>query len=78
MNPNSWEIIKAELIKKSRPKTLGRSIEINQAAELFVKLMYNLTDREAAVESMNRDEEVKDALMNRDGIEELRMAGVLS
>ena len=74
---NSWEIIKQELTKKSRPGTMGRNIEMNQCAELFVRLMHNLTDSEAATESMNKDDECRDGLLARRGIEELREAGVL-
>lgn len=74
---NSWEIIKEQFTRDSTPKTLGRSIAVNQAAELFVRLMPNLTDREAATELMNKDEEVRNALVHRRGIEELREAGVI-
>ena len=74
---NSWEIIKQELTKKSRPGTLGRNIDMNQCAELYVRLMHNLTDREAATESMNKDDECRDGLLARRGIKELREAGVL-
>ena len=56
---------------------MGRNIEMNQCAELFVRLMHNLTDREAATESMNKDDECRDGLLARRGIEELREAGVL-
>jgi hypothetical protein len=74
---NSWEIIKEELTKKSRPGTMGRNIEMNQCAELYVRLMPNLADREAATESMNKDDECRAALLARSGIDELRKAGVL-
>lgn len=74
---NSWEIIKAELTKKSRPKTMGRNIEMNQCGDLFVRLMHNLNDREAATESMNKDDECRAAILSRRGIEEIREAGVL-
>ena len=75
---NSWEIIKTESTKNSQPKTFGRSIEINLAANLFVKIMHNLTDKDVAKKSMNEDMEVRDALLARRGIEDFRKAGVLS
>jgi len=74
---NSWEIIKAELTRKSQPGTMGRNIEMNQCAELYVRLMHNLTDQEAATESMNKDDECREGLLARRDIEELRKAGVL-
>lgn len=74
---NSWEIIKSELTKTSKPGTMGRNIEVNQCAELFIKLMWNLNDREAATESMNKDEECREALVSRSGIEELRKTGII-
>lgn len=73
----SWEIIKEELTSKSRPGTIGRNIEMNQCAELYVRLMHNLTDREAATESMNKDDECREAILARPGIQELREAGVV-
>lgn len=75
---DSWEIIKSELTKTSKPKTFGRSIDINLAADLFVKIMYNLTDQDIAKKSMNEDMEVRDAILARRGIEDFRKAGVLS
>lgn len=75
---NSWEIIKAELTKKSRPGTMGRNIDMNQCAELYVKIMHNLTDEKAATESMNKDGECREGILARNGIEELRKAGVLT
>lgn len=74
---NSWEIIKTELTKTSSPKTLGRSIGVNLAADLFVKIMYNLTDQDIAKKSMNEDMEVRDAILARRGIEDFRKAGIL-
>ena len=75
---NSWEIIKNELTKTSKPKTFGRSIDINLAANLFVKIMHNLTDKDVAKKSMSEDMEVRDALLARRGIEDFRKAGILS
>lgn len=75
---NSWEIIKQEMTRNSQPGTLGRSADLNQCGDLFVKLMHNLTDKEVSVESMNKDEEVREAILNRRGIEEMKKAGVLS
>lgn len=74
---NTWEILKKELTKSSRPDTMGRNIDVNSCATLFVKIMHNLTDREESVKSMNSDEEVKNALLARRGIQELQKAGVL-
>ncbi len=75
---NSWQIIKEELTKNSRPDTMGRCIDLNKCGNLFVKLMYNLKDQEKATKSMNEDGEMKMALLNQKGINELREAGVLS
>ncbi len=75
---NSWEIIKSVLVKNSRPQTMGRNIEINQCSDLFVELMNHLIDKNAAVQVFNDDSEVKDAIIARKGIEELRKAGILS
>ena len=75
---NSWQIIKTELTKNSKPKTFGRSVDINLAADLFVKLMHSsLVDKDAAIKSMNEDMEVRDAILARCGIEDFRRAGVL-
>ncbi len=56
---------------------MGRSMELNDCCDLFVKIMHNLTDKEESVKSMNADDEVRDAILSRRGIEELRSAGVL-
>lgn len=74
---NSWEIIKSEMTKDSRPGTMGRNIDMNRCSELFVAIMHKLTDREVSVESMNKDDECRAGLMARGGIKELRDAGVL-
>ena len=73
---NSWEIIKAEMAK-SRPGTMGRNIEVNRCGRLFVALERNLTDREAATESMNNDDECRQAVAAGPAIRELREAGVI-
>lgn len=75
---NSWEIIKNKFIDDSKPQTLKRNIVVNQAASLFVSLRHCLSDYEIAVATFNKDDEVKDALLARAGIDELRKAGVLS
>jgi hypothetical protein len=77
MKKNSWEIIKEELTKKSTPGTMGRHIDINTCAELYVRLMHNLNDQAAASESMNKDDECRQGILARKGIEELRKSGVL-
>ena len=74
---NSWEIIKSELTKKSRPKTVGRNIDMVQCAELYVKLMHKLIDRDAATESMNKDDECREGLIMRRSLKGLQDAGVI-
>ena len=74
---NTYEIIKQQMTKKSRPGTMGRSMELNDCCDLFVRIMHNITDKEESVKTMNADDEVREALLARRGIEELRSAGVL-
>lgn len=74
---DSWNIIKNELIKKSQPKTTGRDIVLNQCADLFIKLRNKLVDKTIATEEFNKDDELRSALINREGIEELRKSGVI-
>lgn len=75
---NSWEIIKTELTKKTRLGTIGRNIEIIKCAELFVKILHNLTDKEVAMESMNNDDECRKSLLALPIIKELTEIGVIS
>ena len=56
---------------------MGRSMELNDCCDLFVRIMHNITDKEESVKTMNADDEVREALLARRGIEELRSAGVL-
>ena len=74
---NTYEIIKQQMTKKSRHGTMGRSMELNDCCDLFVRIMHNITDKEESVKTMNADDEVRDAILSRRGIEELRSAGVL-
>lgn len=74
---NTYEIIKQQMTKKSRPGTMGRSMELNDCCDLFVRIMHNLTDKDESVKTMNADDEARDALLSKRGIEELRAAGVL-
>jgi hypothetical protein len=74
---NTYEIIKQQMTKKSRPGTMGRSMELNDCCDLFVRIMHNITDKEESVKTMNADDEAREALLARRGIEELRSAGVL-
>jgi hypothetical protein len=74
---NSWEIIKTELTKKSRPNTVGRNIELIQCSDLFMSLNYNLTDRDESLNAFNDDMEVRESLINRKGILELQKAGIM-
>ena len=75
---NTFQIMKAMLTEDSEPGTMGRSIDVNKCCELFVAIMYNLKDKDEAVASMNADEDVRRALLARNGIKELKAAGVLS
>lgn len=74
---NSWEIIKNEFVYDSKPQTLKRNIVVNQAASLFIRLRHLLVDKDAAVDCLNKDEEVREAILAKAGIDELRKAGVL-
>lgn len=74
---NTYEIIKQQMTKKSQPGTMGRSVELNDCCDLFVRIMHNLTDKGESVKTLNADDEVREALLARRGIEELRGAGVL-
>jgi hypothetical protein len=74
---NSWEIIKNKFIDDSKPQTLKRNIVVNQAASLFISLRHCLSDYEIAVSAFNKDGEVRDAILAKAGIDELRKAGVL-
>lgn len=69
---NSWEIIKHELTKGSRPGTFGRAVAMKQCADLFINLSEKLNDREAATESFNKDQEVSEAISAIVGIQVLR------
>jgi hypothetical protein len=75
---STYEIMKAEMTKDSRPGTMGRNMDINACCDLFVKIMNNLVDKDESVASMNTDNEVRTAILNRKGIDDLRAAGVLS
>lgn len=74
---NSWEIIKQELTKTSRPGTMGRHIDMNLCGDLFVRLRHKLNDQEEATKSMNQDDECRAALLQRRNIKELREAGII-
>lgn len=74
---NTWEIMKKEFSKNSRPETMGRDMDINNCAHLFIKIMHNLKDREESIRVFNDDSEVKNAIISSVGIQELKEAGVL-
>ena len=74
---NSWEIIKANIVKGYRPGTMGRNIAMSQCAELYIALRHLLCDEEKSTSALNADEEVREALMNSRVIQELRDAGVI-
>lgn len=75
---DTWEILKKDFVKDSKPNTLGRNIAVNNATQLFVKIMHNLRDQDKATKSFNDDCEIKDAFLARGIIKELKEAGVLS
>lgn len=74
---NTWQIIKTELTRDSRAGTLGRSVDINLASDLFLKLLPHIKDEDEAKASFNLGEEVREALLNRRGIKELQAAGII-
>jgi len=74
---NSWEIIKARFVEGTKPGTMGRHRTVNNAADLFVRLMERLDDKDESVASFNADEEVAKAIGQREVIEELKQAGVM-
>ena len=69
---NSWNIIREYMIADTRPGTLGRMRRINEAGDLFVRVKHLLVDAEVATTALNADSEVRDALLSRRDIEELR------
>jgi len=73
---NSWEIIKARFVEGTNPGTFGRHRAVGDAANLFVRLMGNLVDKDEAVASMNADDEVAKAIGARPLIDEMKQAGV--
>jgi hypothetical protein len=77
---NSWTIIKDAMTEGNRyaPGTVGRVMQVNAAADLFISIAHNLRDEKDATELFNADEEVTASLVGRSGIESLRKAGVLS
>lgn len=76
---NSWKIIKQHFIRDTRSATVGRSRELNSAADLFVDLLDNesFSDQDAAKNAFNADDEVGEALLARKGLSELKKAGIL-
>jgi hypothetical protein len=75
---NTWEIIKNELTRKSKPGTFGRDIDVNIAADVFFKIKQNLKDEGASMEAFNSDDEVRKAILCRKSIDELYDAGIIS
>jgi hypothetical protein len=73
---NSWKIIKSTFTE-GRPNTIGRHIEINHAAKIFVALQNNLNDWDEACEVFNADEEVFKAIANKRTVDEMKQAGIL-
>ena len=74
---NSWQIIKQELTKDNKPNSLGSDIVLKQCARLFVSLEGILTDYDTAVQDMNQDMELREALLTHNHVETLRKEGVI-
>ena len=74
---NSWQIIKNSFIEETREGSFGRMQVVNDAADLFVKIMQRLTDEKEAKEAFNSDEEVGKAFLSRGQIKEMKEAGVI-
>ena len=74
---NSWQIIKTALTKDSRPKTFGYTCKVNEAAELLITLRGYLKDAKESIEAFNHDDEVRDAILSRGEIKEMKDAGII-
>ena len=74
---NSWQIIKQELNKDNKPNSLGSAIALKQCAQLLTSLKGKLTDYDDAVQNMNQDTELREALLNNNHVEMLRKEGVI-
>ena len=74
---NSWQIIKQQLNKDNKPNSLGSAIALKQCAQLLVSLEGTLTDYDTAVQDMNQDMELREALLNNNHVETLRKEGVI-
>jgi len=72
---NSWEIIRKELTKDTKPGTMGRMIALNLCSDLFIKLLAKLNDIYEATITLDADEEMREALLKWKSIEESERQG---
>ncbi len=73
-----WEIIKSGFCVSGPPRgSMGKQIELQAAAKLFVALRSNLADVEIASAAFNADREVREALLAQGFVDHLRDLGVL-
>ena len=62
-NDWTWEIIKQKMVRGERKGSVGYSLELTKAADIFVSILPNLKAEREQLEFFNKDEEVKDALL---------------
>jgi len=75
---NSWEQMRDFFTVGTTPNTLGRLKKLNDCARLFIRIRTHLKDETIATESLNNDNEVRDALLNDAAINELKKDGVIN
>jgi hypothetical protein len=73
----AWETLKQHLTKDSRPNTFGESIQIHDAALIFVLLLPFLKDEEHEKLVFNSDESVMNAMAMSKFIKEFKEAGII-
>jgi hypothetical protein len=74
---SSWTIIRDNIVKDSRPNTIGRQVQLVAASDLLVALMKNLTDGEASVAEWKVEPGLAESLANRQVHQAFRDAGVM-
>ncbi len=75
----SWEIIKTQILQGKDPRSVGGTIQLQQAAQVFMQLhdAELLKDAVAALEEFQADQEVRNALTSIGWVAELEKTGVI-
>jgi len=68
---SSWTIIRDQFTRGKKCGTVGYLRRLNEAAELAVRLRCWLSDSDKAIEEMNADKELTEALFRRAELKEI-------